>query len=180
MVHWPAGMSSAAARQSDSTKYGENDGHGRICHSPWVMMDIVATCCDLAGVPTTPGCLEGESFLPILYGNNDTSRKEPIFWEHQGNWAVREGPWKLVYKRCYSESTSAKQDRKEDDAQGLELYNIKEDRTELCNLALQHQDRVEHMLLMWKEWAARAGVKPWPLHSIPDGEEDWSNRPWMW
>lgn len=55
-----------------------------------------------------------------------------------------------------------------------------EDRTELNNLALLHHDKVAQMIELWKVWAERCGVKPWPLHPIPDGEKDWSNMPWQW
>lgn len=54
------------------------------------------------------------------------------------------------------------------------------DRTELMNLALQHKDKVAVLIKLWKEWAERCGVKPWPLHPIPDDEKDWSNLPWLW
>jgi arylsulfatase A-like enzyme len=55
IVHWPAATTSMLS----------NDIH----HCPWVIMDIVATCCVLAGVPV-PGTLEGESFIPILTGKH--------------------------------------------------------------------------------------------------------------
>jgi arylsulfatase len=155
VVHWPAALS------------GEVDVNERMCHSPWIMMDIVATCCELGGVPI-PSNIEGESFLPLLRGDSRCRRQSPIFWEHQGNCAVREGKWKLVYQRC------------EEGDDEWELYDMDNDRTELNNLAFQHKDRVEHMIQLWKEWAERVGVKPWPLHPIPEGEKDWSNVPWLW
>lgn len=155
VVHWPAALSRAEA-----------DDNGRICHSPWIMMDIVATCCELGGVPI-PSNLQGESFLPLLRGESQC-RQSPIFWEHQGNCAVRDGKWKLVYGRC------------EEGNDEWELYDMDKDRTELNNLASQHKDRVEQMIRMWKEWAERVGVKSWPLHAIPEGEKDWSNLPWLW
>mmetsp|Transcript_33577 Transcript_33577/g.61788 ORF Transcript_33577/g.61788 Transcript_33577/m.61788 type:complete len:606 (-) Transcript_33577:485-2302(-) len=177
VVHWPSAMSST--KHSARINNERSDDYGKICHSPWVMMDIVATCCDLAGVPV-PDHVEGESFLPILHGNDDTTRIKPIFWEHQGNRAVRDGQWKLVYKRWDSENTCDEQNNKDDVIHGWELYNMEEDRTELHNLATQHQERVQRMEQLWFEWATRVGVKSWPLKPLPEGEKDWSNLPWMW
>jgi len=178
VVHWPAMM--PQTQPSDCIKNEDGDNYdGRICHSPWVLMDIVATICDISGVPVVPDNIEGESFLPILYGKEDTTRIKPIFWEHQGNRAVRDGEWKLVYRRCDSDDTSGQEDKK-DGVHGWELYNMEEDRTELHNLASQNHERVEHMAVLWFEWASRVGAKSWPLKSLPEGEKDWSNLPWLW
>ncbi|KAL7532180.1 hypothetical protein ACHAXR_004478 [Thalassiosira sp. AJA248-18] len=176
VVHWPEGLS--AIKHDDAIKFEENGKYGRICHSPWIMMDIVATCCCLAGA-TVPEQVEGESFLPILYGNDNTTRTKPIFFEHQGNRAVRDGRWKLVYRRD-SENTCSQQYNEYGDMRGWELYNMDNDRTENHNLALQNQERVMHLVSLWLEWASRVGVKSWPLNLIPQGGKDWSNLPWMW
>lgn len=174
VVHWPAIMHPTKQSECIQNKDPHVVTSGRICHSPWVLMDIVATCCDIAGVPVDSDKTEGESFLPILYGKEDATRKDAIFWEHQGNRAVREGKWKLVYRRCDSDATN------EDDVHCWELYNMEEDRTELHNLASQNQERVRRMAVLWVEWASRVGAKSWPLKPLPEGEKDWSNLPWLW
>jgi hypothetical protein len=63
---------------------------------------------------------------------------------------------------------------------GWELYDMELDRTELNNIAEQNHMKVEQMKQLWKHWATCCGVKPWPLHPIPEGERDWSNLPWHW
>lgn len=173
VVHWPAAIMSSGKHNEES-----GDG-GRTCHSPWAIIDIVATCCNVANVPL-PELLEGESFLPILHGEDTTTRREPIYFEHQGNGAVRAGKWKLVRRRCDAEYTCNQHGNEDGDLHGWELYNMDNDRTETNDLAPQYSDRVRDMSNSWKDWAARVGVKPWPLHPIPQGEEDWSNRPWRW
>lgn len=175
VVHWPAKLSASKHNNAINDKENNGNDNGRICHSPWVLMDIVATCCCLAGVPV-PEHLEGESFLPNIIGNNCTTRSAPIFFEHQGNRAVRQDEWKLVYRR--DDHTGGQQDPV--DVNGWELYNMDNDRTELHNLASKNEDLVKRLALSWVQWASRVGVKPWPLHPIPDGEKDWSNLPWMW
>ena len=52
IVHSPAVIGSASNTNA-------------IHHEPWIIMDIVATCCELGGIPV-PDTLEGESFLPVL------------------------------------------------------------------------------------------------------------------
>jgi len=164
------------------------ENNSDIHHDPWSIMDIVATCCELGGISVCAD-LEGESFLPVFHGKwikiitiayicsitedqllkgHVCKRKQPIFWEHQGNCAARIGRWKLVYRRC------------DDEEIGWELYDMETDRTELNNLISLHEEKSLEMINMWKQWANRCGVKPWPLHAIPEGEKDWSNLPWLW
>jgi arylsulfatase A-like enzyme len=174
IVHWPKAVPSG---QHDRNVI-IND-RGRICHSPWILMDIVATCLDIAGVRVPPDMMEGESFLPILRGN-EVTRRRPIFWEHQGNCAVRDGKWKLVRRRCDDLRGEERSRDGDHDLHGWELYNIEDDRTELHDLASENRDRVKRMAREWSEWASRVGAKPWPLKPLPDGERDWSNVPWLW
>ncbi|MBW2060877.1 MAG: arylsulfatase [Deltaproteobacteria bacterium] len=123
----------------------------RIVHPPTHFIDIMATCLDAAGVdypeefndqPITP--LEGESLVPALKGET-WSRQKPLIWEHEGNCAVRQGPWKLV----------------RENARQWELYDIREDRTELNDLAKKNQPRVEEMAAHYNEWAERVKVMEW-------------------
>jgi len=125
---------------------------GTITHQPGHIIDLMATCVDLAGAkyPATykgreilP--MEGRSLRPILEGK--TREPHPaIFWEHEGNRAVRQGKWKLVSLG-----------RGE-----WELYDLEADRTELNNLASQQPDRVKEMAAMYDRWAERCNVKKRP------------------
>lgn len=87
--------------------------------------------------------MEGESLLPIFEGKNRPERT-PIFWEHEGNRAVRSGKWKLVARH----STA------------WELYDVESDRTELKNLAGKYPDKVKKLSSLYDQWAQRCGVVP--------------------
>ncbi|MHC4789232.1 MAG: arylsulfatase, partial [Planctomycetota bacterium] len=74
----------------------------RICHEPVHIIDLMPTILEAAGVgypeehagrPVPPP--EGQSLLPLVRGDK-FERGCPLFWEHEGNRAVRQGRWKLV------------------------------------------------------------------------------------
>lgn len=133
IVHWPQGL----------------DQSGAICTVPNQLVDILPTLAEAAGatypmqrngqdVPPA----EGRSMLPALRGVDAEPRD--LFWEHEGNAAVRRGQWKLVRKH----------------ARPWELYDIEADRTELNDLAPQHLDRVAELAAAYQAWADRCAVIP--------------------
>ncbi len=134
IVHWPEVIQKPGAIS------------GQIGH----ITDIMATLLDVAGAkypgkfngqPTTP--LEGQSLLPIFEGQERLHPK-PIFWEHEGNRAVRLGQWKLVARHGTQ----------------WELYNVDVDRTEQNNLAASQPERVKAMAALYDDWAKRCNVVP--------------------
>lgn len=136
IAHWPAGM--ARSRK------------GRLEQQPGQLVDIMATCVDLAGA-TYPDTfagdriqpMEGTSLAPAFRGRS-LRRTRPLVWEHEGNRAIRDGRWKLVAK----------------ENQPWELYDLDADRSESHDLATRHPDRVRRMAADWDTWAARARVLP--------------------
>ena len=141
VVHWPAAI--PAARR------------GKLDAQPGHLIDLMATCVDLSGAKY-PARFNGESITPLegvslrpAFEGKSLQRAQPIFWEHEGNRAIRTGQWKLVSKH----------------PGGWELYDINADRAEQNDLAAKHADRVREMAAQWDAWAKRAGVMPWPVNS---------------
>jgi arylsulfatase len=133
IVHWPAGLPAS----------------GELCAVPSQLVDVLPTIAEVAGaaypaqrngrpVPAP----EGRSLLPALRGEAEGDRD--LFWEHEGNCAVRRGRWKLVRKHRHP----------------WELYDISADRTELHDLASQHPDLVADLDAAYLQWAERCGVIP--------------------
>jgi len=133
IAHWPNGIAEK----------------GGLRHAPGYLPDIMATLIDAAGASYPAEFegrriepLEGRTLLPVC--TRDGIERPPMFWEHEGNAAVRIGRWKLVkrYPRDW------------------ELYDLDADRTELHDLAAQQPERVADMARQYDAWAARCGVIP--------------------
>lgn len=114
------------------------------------VIDVMPTCIEAAkirypvhhrGYTLKP--LEGKSLLPVFGGK--TLRRGPIFWEHEGNRAVREGKWKLVSRHPGR----------------WELYDLEADRTELNDLAAKFPILVEDLSRSYAAWAKRSNVEQW-------------------
>ena len=136
IVHWPG-------RIKAQGELREQAGH---------LIDIMPTCVEVAGAEYPSQYksrkilpAEGKSLVPAF--ENEAIQREAIYFEHEGNRAMRVGQWKLVAKG--SEGP-------------WELYDLKEDRTEMNDLAQKHPEQAKKMAEMWDQWARRAQVLPWP------------------
>jgi arylsulfatase len=120
---------------------------GAVEHQPAHLTDIMATFVEVSGAayPRSVQPMEGRSLVPAFAGKR--IERGSICWEHEGNRAIRSGPWKLVAMRPDGE---------------WELYNIDDDRTEMHNLAAKQPARVKQMAAEWEQWARRTKVLPWP------------------
>lgn len=149
IMHWP-----------DQIKNG-NEFRNEPAH----LIDIMATCVDVAeaSYPTSyreqsiiP--MEGVSLVPAF--DNKALGREAIYWEHEGNRAVRMGRWKLVSK---ADDNSFIWDKiAELDVKNWELYDMEIDRTELNDVSKAHSDLVRKMADMWLVWAKRTKTIPRP------------------
>ena len=137
IVNWPSGV--RANRRNTLER------------QPAHLIDLMPTILDVTGAryPTefkghAIQPMEGVSLRPIFSGQT-TTRARPIFWEHEGNRAVRSGNWKIVstYPGAW------------------ELYDMTADRVERNNVAAQHPDIVSRLGAEWDAWAKRANVDPW-------------------
>jgi arylsulfatase len=134
IAYWPAKIKSS----------------GKIVSEVGHVIDLMPTFIDVAdakypqnfrGNEITP--LEGKSLVPAFSSKKIKDRM--IFWEHEGNRAVRSGNWKLVaeFKKDW------------------ELYDLEKDRTELHNLALENPEKVKELSAAYDAWARRCDVLPW-------------------
>lgn len=136
IAHWPAGIAS-------KNEFRRQPGH---------LIDVMATVVDVSGADYPKEFngkeilpMEGRSLVPAF--DNKPIDREAIYWEHEGNAAVRVGDLKLV-----------RQGRNGP----WELYDLKTDRTELHDLAQSQPEKAKELATRWQTWAERANVLPAP------------------
>lgn len=139
IVHWPK-MIPKSANGSFTDQYG-------------FLPDIMATVVEVSGAkyPTQYKSnsilpMAGKSLLPVLQGKDKPVHNQPIFWEHEGNSAVRLGNLKLVC--TYSKGQPRK----------WELYDIAKDREELNDLATKMPQEVDKLSKAYDKWAVENNV----------------------
>ena len=139
VAHWPKGIASKL--------------RGKFEHQPAHLIDLMATCVEL-GNADYPKEVKGKKIVPLqgvslgpAFSGKKLKRENPIFWEHEGNRAIRIENWKLVAKGSNGE---------------WELYDLEADRSELNNLSEKHPERAKQMAEKWEVWAIEANAKPWP------------------
>ena len=130
---------------------------GSTTSSPSHLIDLMATCVDYAGATypkevkgTAITPLEGISLRPEIE-DKKLERGKPIFFEHEGNGAIRDGKWKLVALK-----NGVKKNK-------WELYDMTVDRSETNNLATKHPEIVKELRKKWYDWAKACYVYPSPF-----------------
>jgi len=140
IAHWPGGIAKP----------------GQKVATPGHLIDLMATAIDVSGtkypeqkngVNIKP--MEGKSLKPLFAGRN--IERDALYWEHEGNRAIREGNFKLVSE--YGKS--------------WELYDISKDRSEQSDLAASMPDLAKRLDEKWQAYADRAEVQPWEAVTKP-------------
>lgn len=129
IAHWPRGITAP----------------GRLEPTPGHLIDIMATAVALAGAdyPAAKTPLEGRSLAPLFEGK--PVERGAIYWEHEGNRAIRQGDWKLVAEH----------------GGPWELYDLATDRSEQRDCAGAEPELATRLADLWQAWADRANVLPW-------------------
>lgn len=139
IVHWPEGI----------------EKPGAIDHKPGHLIDIMATCIDLANAdyPSKRKNISVKKYRGISLVKNLKGGKSPeheaIFWEHEGHGGLRMGKWKLVSVNPVEDSE-------------WELYDLENDRTETNDLSAVYPGKCKEMIRKWTELAYETNVLPWP------------------
>ncbi|TCC99074.1 arylsulfatase [Pedobacter psychroterrae] len=136
IAFWPKGITAKKGSMTDHT------GH---------VMDFMATFADLAGAKYPEVYkgnqikpMQGLSFAPAFKGKKSIGH-EYLFNEHYNARSVRSKEWKMV---SLSSDTS------------WHLYRVKDDESELNDLAAQYPGKVKELHKKWQEWALQNHVLP--------------------
>ncbi len=91
---------------------------------------------------------DGTSLLPLFTGN--TLKRDTLFWEHEGNRAIRIGDWKLVSRGKPLAPYRG----------NWQLYDLNNDRAEQNDRSDEFPEKVKTMSEAWNEWATKSDVFP--------------------
>lgn len=125
---------------------------GELRTTPGHIIDLMATCIDVAnaeyperspeGSEIHP--LEGRSLVPTIK-NRKTEIHDYIYGEHFGNKFIRHGKWKAVF---------------DEKGTAWELYDISSGRTESEDLSSSYPGILEQLVEEWQHWAETHNVYP--------------------
>lgn len=134
IAHWPQGI--------------EGKVQGTIVSRPYHVIDLMATCVDLAQAQY-PSRYRGQTIVPMQgvslgseFAREAIESDRELFFEHEGNRAIRSGRWKLVAEK----------------GRPWELYDMEQDRSELSDLSTVYPERRQQLLRRYREWERRASV----------------------
>jgi len=129
---------------------GKNKTHRLDTTNTLHLIDIAPTIYQLAGAdyPSNKEILpmEGIDFSPALHSNGPVVRTSPLYWEHEGNEAIRDQNIKLVKDFLNTD---------------WEMYDLKNDPTEINDLYYQQTEKANQLLTKHEKWKERTGVVPW-------------------
>lgn len=141
IMHWPAKIPA-----------------GQVSDQPVASMDIVPTVLDAIGVDASQYEIDGESMLSHVVNGDDLAER-PIFWEMEGQTAVRKGKWKLVLDGQLVED--------DEPIAPVHLSDVESDPAESTNLADSEPEITAELKALAENW--RAGIeKRW--------EDDYSSE----
>jgi len=131
-----------------------------ICHT-----DLMATCADLLGVKIPDNAGEDSvSILPALMGKEIPPLREAVVHHSiRGNFAVRQGNWKLELCPGSGGWSSPKDaEAKQRGLPDIQLYDLSVDIGETKNVQAEHPDVVKRMSKLLDEYIANGRSTPGP------------------
>ena len=125
---------------------------GELEHQPGHLVDIMTTCVEVSGAtyPKNVQPMEGRSLVPAFQGK--PIQRDVLFWEHEGNRALRKGDWKLVVVGPEGH---------------WKLYWMGDDRSEMHDRRPRHRDTAKELMIDWEKWAEHTKAIPWPWGRAP-------------
>jgi arylsulfatase A len=117
---------------------------GSVTDHMFYFPDIMPTLADIA--QTSSPETDGLSILPTLLGEGQQKQHEYLYWEYQGQVAVRKGNWK-----AYKSKKAA-----------WELYDISQDKVEKYNLAGEQKEVLNQLISLANE--AHEEIRPGKIY----------------
>jgi len=110
-------------------------------------IDWLPTIADYCQIENLPGEIEGRSLKSVIEKDSGSPHQQFI-WKSGASWAIRQGDWKLI---GYPQDQSGKGKLHPDDDL-LFLVNLKDDVSEMTNLAKQKPNKVKSLSTEYLKW----------------------------
>ena len=119
-------------------------------HNSAMSMDFFPTIADYCGVSQMPDSVEGTTLREMLKGN-DLQLRDTMRWNMKSErWAVRHGPWKLLFNPRDDTKEYPKLDTKGKDR--YYLANLEVDKSESRNLVREFPDKAKELIRVYQRW----------------------------
>ena len=115
---------------------------GRTSNHLSAFWDVLPTLCEIVG-EETPQNIDGVSFLPTLLDNGTQKQHDYLYWEffkHGGKQAIVRDNWKAVRLHLQNPEKTK-----------LELYDLKNDISEVNDISAKHPEIVKQMEELFKQ-----------------------------
>jgi arylsulfatase A-like enzyme len=133
IISWPAKIPGNQTREQFATN-----------------IDWYPTLANYCGLQLPARIIDGKDLSLLIKSEKTNSPHENFYWQSGGpkenpQWAVRKGDWKLLHAPLQS-------DKKELDAEGFMLINLKSDPAEQVNLSLKFPDIAAKLHAQYQKW----------------------------
>jgi len=130
---------------------------GQVDDRPVIQLDIHPTALAAAGVNTDPSWkLDGVNLLPFATGKDKAAPHDSLYWRFGQQIALRQGDWKIVKANDMEGDALSKPG-----AEGVALYNLKDDIGEKANLAAVQPEKLKQLTEAWNAWNSQLMKPQW-------------------
>ena len=116
--------------------------------------DAMPTLCEIAGV-TPPEDIDGISYLPTLLQQGDQKNHDYLYWEYDGQQAVRLGKWKAIRSLGKNQMH-------------MKLFNLSEDLREEQNVAEANPEIVSRIEAIMQAARTTPAVERFKIKVLDD------------
>lgn len=127
-------------------------------HNSAMSMDFLPTIADWCDVSELPEGVEGTTLRSMLEGD-DIELRNTMRWNMRGDrWAIRHGPWKLLFNPRDDTKKYPKLDTNGNDR--YFLANLDMDRSESRNLIQEYPEKAKELLEAYQNWQHAVPTEP--------------------
>jgi arylsulfatase A-like enzyme len=137
---------------------------GTVCDETISLADLLASSAALLGEPLPPAKVAAEdsvNVLPALLGQEHKRplRRDTIVHSSDGNFAIRQGPWKWIEGKPHPQAKAAKAKARAGEFKP-QLYNLAEDIGEKNNLVARNPEKAGELQKLLERYRTQGYSRP--------------------